>query len=307
MSQEKILIFGPARTILNLTLPEMPAAPESIGTAYETTLGGQGENLAVAVARLGGRAVFCGRVGDDSGGKRLVRLLDAAGVDLSAFHVDREAQTGLLVRTTAGATERRILFPGAGGGMRDEEIRAAFLGAPGALCLSAEPAPEVLALAGKLAAERGIPIFLTVTGQEASDKTIAALPMLEIFSPDEAATLALTGIRPAGAESCLQTVIELQKKIKAKYYVIRLGDRGAFVYDGTYCHMVASYFLPQTDRRGSDDAFFGAMVLEYLRAGQEILPACAYAAAAAALCATRRGETVSIPTADEVLSFLERN
>ncbi|MBO7293519.1 MAG: hypothetical protein J6V07_06265, partial [Clostridia bacterium] len=68
----KILIFGPARTVETLTVS---ALGDSEGVRYETVLAGEGETVAVTVARLGGRAVFAGRVGDDSGGKRLVRLL----------------------------------------------------------------------------------------------------------------------------------------------------------------------------------------------------------------------------------------
>ena len=100
---KKILVFGPARTAETLTVPALGA---SEGTGYETVLGGQGETVAVALARLGARSVFCGRVGDDSGGKRLVRLLDTAGVDLSAFHVDRAVQTSH-PRASAASSLRR--------------------------------------------------------------------------------------------------------------------------------------------------------------------------------------------------------
>lgn len=301
----KILIFGPARTVETLTVPTTADIATVEGVTYETVLGGQGETVAVAAARLGGRSVFCGRVGDDSGGKRLVRLLDTAGVDLSCFHVDRSAQTGHLVREVAeGGQEKRILFPGADRRLSEDEVRTAFLTAPDAVCVSAEVASPILARIGAHADERGVPLFLLCTGGLAPETPMSAL---EIFVSDEASAEALTGIRPAGADSCLETAIELQKRVKARYYVIRLGERGAFLYDGTYCHMVNSYIVREADDRGADEVFFAALVCEYMRPEHEILASLSYAAAASALAVTRAGEAISPPTADEVLSFLERN
>ncbi len=302
MSTEKILILGPARNIQAFRLPALPTEAVTVGTSYETVLGGQGENLAVATARLGGRALFCGCVGDDSGGKRLARLLDEAGVDLSCFRVDHEAQTDTHCRLIAPEGERLLSFPGAGVKLTEEDLHRAFQCAPDAVCLSGEVPAEVMARTVELAEARDVPVILTVGGHAIP----ATIPDSEIFTADEAAVIAMTGVRPAGAENCLRAVIELQKSVHARYYVLRLGEGGAFVYDGTYCHMVASYIVPRVDPRGAEDAFVGAMTLDYLRGG-EILPACAYAAAAAALSLSRRGEAVSLPTADEVLAFLEKN
>ena len=298
----KILIFGPARTVETLTVP---ALGDGEGVRYETVLAGEGETVAVTVARLGGRAVFAGRVGDDSGGKRLVRLLDTAGVDLSCFRVDRAAQTGYLVREVdAVGTERRLLFPGANARLTEEEIRSAFLTAPDAVCLVGDLPAAILSRIGDIAAERAVPIFYLLTADATQCET---LPRLEIFMTDEAVAERMTGIIPSGTDSCLQAAIGLQKRVSARYYVIRLGERGAFLYDGTYCYVVNSFIVPDTDPRGAAEVFFGATVCDYVREGGEVLAALRYASAASALSETHEGEAGSPPTADEVLSFLERN
>ncbi|MBQ2719343.1 MAG: hypothetical protein IJF73_04665 [Clostridia bacterium] len=301
----KILVFGPARVVETLTVAALPEGALTEGTSYETVLGGQGETVAVALARLGVRSVFSGRVGDDSGGKRLARLLDTAGVDLSTFHVDRAAQTGHLVReVTPMGEERRIVFGGACRRLTEEEVKNAFLTAPDAACASAELAPAALCRIADAAADRGIPFFLLHTGGAPQPP---ALPSLEIYVTDEGTAEAVTGLRPGNADSCLQTAIELQKRIAARYYVIRLGERGAFLYDGVYCHMVNSYIVRETDARGADEAFFAALIAEYMRPEREILPALSCAAAASALAVTHAGEATSPPTAEELFSFLERN
>lgn len=297
----KILVFGPARTIETLTVPAVGASTE--GISYETILGGQGESIAVALARLGARSVFCGRVGDDSGGKRLVRLLDTAGVDLSCFRVDRSVQTSHLLREVDGRDERRIAFTGTDNRLTEEDIRAAFLSAPDAVCLSGELSAPILAKIGELAAERSIPLFMLYTKGASGYE---AIPALHTFMTDELTAEAITGIFPSAADHALKAAIELQKRIKAKYYIIRQGDRGAFLYDGTYCHVVSAFALTQSDLRGTDEAFFAAAVHEYLSSGGELQLALRYAAAAAAIASTHPGEAASVPTADEVMSFLDR-
>lgn len=299
----KILIFGPARAVETLTVSAVGSAVE--GTSYETVLAGEGETAAVTVARLGGRSVFAGRVGDDSSGKRLVRLLDTVGVDLSCFRVDRGAQTDYTVREVDGAGgERMIRFPGASARLTEEEVRAAFLTAPEAVCLVGDlPAPILLRTA-EIAAERAVPLFYLYTR---GATLCEGLPPLEIFMTDEAAAEELTGIRPTGTDSCLQAAIALGKRFTARYLVIRLGERGAFVYDGTYCYVVNSFILPTADMRGTDAVFFAAAVHEYMQDRDELLAALRYAAAAAALAGSRAGDAISPPTADEIMTFLERN
>lgn len=298
----KILIFGPARTVETLTVPTLGAGE---GAGYETVLAGEGETVAVTVARLGGRAVFAGRVGDDSGGKRLVRLLDTAGVDLSCFRVDRAAQTGYLVREVdAAGVERRLRFPGANARLTEEEVRSAFLTAPDAVCLVGDLPAAILSRIAEIAAERGVPLFYLLT---AAATQCEGMPRLEVLMTDEETAARMTGITPSGTDSCLQAAIGLQKRISARYYIIRLGERGAFLYDGTYCYVVNSFIVPDTDPRGAAEVFFGATVCDYVREGGEILAALRYASAASALSKTHGGEASSPPTADEVLSFLERN
>ncbi len=299
----KILIFGPARTVETLTVPTVLDSCE--GVRYETVLAGEGETVAVTVARLGGRSVFAGRVGDDSGGKRLVRLLDTAGVDLSCFRVDRNQQTGHLVRALDGEGGcRTVLFGGANSYLTEDEVRVAFQTAPDAVCLAGTLPFPIMERIGEIAADRAIPVFYLYNG---GDCPCEGLPPLELFMTDEGTAERLTGVRPSGADTCLQAAIGLQKRLKARYYAIRLGERGAFLYDGTYCYVINSYIVPETDARGAAEVFFGATVCEYTREDGDMLAAMRYAAAAAAVSETHEGEAQSPPTAEEVISFLERN
>ncbi len=61
-------------------------------------VGGAESNVAAGLARLGHRAAWVSRVGDDPFGRRVVAEVAAAGVDVSAVTVDPDAPTGLYLK-----------------------------------------------------------------------------------------------------------------------------------------------------------------------------------------------------------------
>lgn len=63
--------------------------------SFERHSGGSPANVAVGVARLGGRAAFAGTVGDDPFGRFLRAALAAEGVDVSALAATAAARTGV--------------------------------------------------------------------------------------------------------------------------------------------------------------------------------------------------------------------
>ena len=114
-----------------------------------------------------------------------------------------------------------------------------------------------------------------------------------------------TGIRPIGSDSSLRAALELYKRVKCKYIVIKQGERGSFVYDGKKYYMIpAEPVMRVVDTTAAGDTFTAAMTLEYLRTG-DIIAAVRYATAAAAITVTRSGASVSIPTAKEVAEFIK--
>src|SRR5690606_38841296 len=62
---------------------------------YLPGFGGDVSNVAVAVARQGGRAAIHTRLGDDAFGRRFLELWRAEGVDASTVEVDASAHTGV--------------------------------------------------------------------------------------------------------------------------------------------------------------------------------------------------------------------
>ena len=307
MSKKKILLVGSANMDLSMSLERLPAAGETLidngGIFYNP--GGKGANAAVAITRLGGECIFSAKLGADSHGQRLFGYYKSEGIDTGHIKVDSEHQTGLAVVIKEASGENRIVvYPGANAHITEAAIREAFDESPDAVYLGFEVPFETTLIAARLAAERGVPIFLDAAPAD-KNYPLESLPELEVFSPNETETLEYTGIMPTGIESSLRASLALYKRVKCKYIVIKQGDRGAFLYDGKRYNTYPAYRVGKVvDTTAAGDTFTAALTLEYARCG-DIDAAIRFANAAGAITVTRRGAASSIPTEAEVLAVLE--
>lgn len=87
----------------------------------ELATGGGGTNCSVALARLGLKTAYLGKIGDDGNGDFVVRKLAEEGVD---FIGPREGQTGISVILNSFANDRTILaYKGANNNLLPAEIQ----------------------------------------------------------------------------------------------------------------------------------------------------------------------------------------
>lgn len=300
--KKKILIVGSANMDLTMNMYRIPKEGETLfddgGVAYLP--GGKGANAAIAFAKLGADSVFVAKLGADLHGQRLYNYYKNEGINTSGIKVDKEEPTGLaVVMKEASGENRTLVYPGANAKLTLENIGEAFTSSPAGLYLSLEIPFETVLASANIAKGRGVPIFIDATP---ADKTqpLDKLPGVEIFSPNETETLEYTGIKPESAETCLRAAIALSKRVKAKYIVIKMGARGAFIYDGMKYFIIPALSAGKVvDTASAGDAFTAAMTLKYLETG-DIRIAVRYGCAAAAITVTRRGGTGSVPTEDEV-------
>ena len=293
---------------LSMNFLRMPNPGETLlddgGVAY--TPGGKGANSAVAFAKLGSECVFCTKLGKDAHGQKLFNYYKECGINTSYIKVDPEASTGLaVVMKESDGSNRIIVYPGANKSLNNENITDALNCNPDALYIGFEIPFEMAVAAAKAAVARNIPVFVD-SAPASKEHQLELLPKIEVFSPNETETFEYTGIMPKGTESCLTAAHALYTRLKAKYIVIKLGSRGAFVYDGKHYDLVAAYKADAVvDTTAAGDTFTAAMTLEYLRS-ENIKSAMKFGAAAAAIAVSRKGAGTSVPTEAEVIEFIKR-
>ncbi|GIP34628.1 sugar kinase [Paenibacillus sp. J2TS4] len=94
MFQPEVVTFGETMALL------MPDGSKGIEytSLLEKSFGGAESNVAIGISRLGHRAGWFGRLGEDPLGRMILKRIRGEGVDVSRAELTPEAPTGLILR-----------------------------------------------------------------------------------------------------------------------------------------------------------------------------------------------------------------
>lgn len=287
---------------------------ESGAALYERNAGGAPANVAAAVARLGGRAAFIGKVGADPFGEFLSGTLKGLGVDASGLRVSADEHTTLAFVSLKSGGERSFSFcrnPGADSCLRADELDARILESAkilhvGSLSLTREPEREATFAAIRLARESGALISydpnwrpaLWRNRDEAIELMRRVVPLADIVKVSDEELKLLYGVEPE-SEADLERGAQAILSEGPRLALITLGDQGTYWSDSDSGDLVAAFASDAVDTTGAGDAFVGALLWRLTRpeAANEPLGRGAaaiaadvrFANAAAAVCVRRRG------------------
>lgn len=287
--KERILVVSSANVDLILNTEVLPKAGETVisGENFAYVAGGKGANSARLCAALGCDTIFLCRLGDDRHGKRLIELYKREGIDTRFIELDREYPTGLAAVMVCDGESRIIVYPGANMALSAESVEEAFTTYPDAALVQMEIPDEAIIAAGKFAKKTGAKLIVDA-GPAKPHLPFEEMGGIDLFSPNETECAAYIGVEPTTMEKCTAACIELGKVMNAKNVAIKLGERGSFVYDGTYTYMLAAYEVRAVDPTGAGDAFTAALAARLVK-GDSIRDAARYANAAGAIATTRYG------------------
>jgi len=310
MLRKRILVISSANIDFVQRMRRVPYSGETViepDNGYAYIPGGKGANSAIAFARLGADCVFSCKLGKDTHGKRLIAMYKREGIDTRYILEDEELPTGLAsILVEENGKNRIVVYPGANLTYSPEDTEEPFICCPDALYMQLEIGYPSVVEAVRRANEAGIPVFIDA-GPASVDYDLRQLGRIEIFSPNENETRVFTGITPNSEENCLRAAIKLSTMVDAKYIVLKLGERGAFLYDGREYYVVPAEDVPVVDTTAAGDVFTAAMTFCYLEKGN-ILTALDFAGCAAAISISRAGASSSVPTMGEVVAYArERN
>lgn len=306
MSKPKILVVGSMN--MDLFVQDCNAiasyGQSVISGGYGYATGGKGSNQAFAAAKLGGEVTMVGRVGRDSNGEALLASLKGAGVNTDYVVRDEAAQTGLaLMLVNSDGRYVSYVSIGANYRLQAEDVRRALDAERfDMLVMQLEIPLETVHATVALARERNIPVFLDAG--PAMHIPLEGLKGLYILSPNEAETEALTGISVDTEAGAMEAARWLYEAAAPKYVILKLGARGALLYDGERAKIIPGFRVDAVDSTAAGDTF-GACLAIGLCGGRPMEEAIVKAHAAAAICVSRPGAQVSIPTEEEIEAFLK--
>lgn len=301
---KKIVIIGSANTDLIVATDRIPRPGETVlGGEFRMVSGGKGANQAVAVARLGGDAVFVARVGSDVFGEELLNGYRNDGMDISHVVRDAGAPTGVaLISVDSHAENCIVVAPGANGRMTREDIDAVtpVLAEAEYLLLQLEIPLDVVEYAIAKAADMGVKVILNPA--PAAKIAPEALARLYAITPNETECSLLTGVEIA-SEADAAAAADALHSLGIPNVVITCGKRGALISTGAERVMVPARKVNAVDTTAAGDVFNGALTVG-LAEGKTMVEAARMATCASAIAVTRIGAQSSIPTRCEVDAML---
>lgn len=307
MKKPKILVVGSMNMDLFVEgANTIPKFGESILCGnYGYATGGKGSNQAIAAALQGADVTMVGRLGDDTNGEALRKELKKAGVHTEYIVTDSDRQTGLaLMLLHEDGRYVSYVALGANGGICGADVKAALDACQFDMVIMQLEMPlETVYQTYELAKERKIPVFLDAG--PAMNIPLKRLEGLFILSPNEAETEALTGINPDTEEKAIQAAKMLYEEAKPEYVILKLGSRGAMLYDGNNIELIPCFKVKAVDSTAAGDTFGAALAIRLCK-GDDMRDAIRFAHAAAGICVSRMGAQVSIPREEEVAEFLSQ-
>ncbi|MDQ2652547.1 MAG: carbohydrate kinase [Chloroflexota bacterium] len=279
--------------------------------------GGAPANVAVALARLGVPSAFCGVVGADPLGERLIAELQAERVDVSRLRQTNAAATTIAFAWKDERGDGRFwILRGADLELSAEDADHAGVSSLMALVLGsvslAAPTSRAAVLhAVALANRDNVPVVFDVNlrpsvwsdPQEAIGlcESVASRSTIVKLSLDDAAGLYGAGV--SGEDACARILA-----LGAPTVVLTDGSRGCWFANATSddVHFVPAYPVDAIEPTGAGDAFAAGIIARAIASGWAPLQRedVQFASAAGALATTKRGAWDGLPTPEQLEAFL---
>ncbi|TNJ63422.1 carbohydrate kinase [Paenibacillus hemerocallicola] len=303
-------------------VPQSNGLPLSQVDTFHRAAGGAPANVAAAVAKLGGKSRFIGKVGRDPFGEFLRTALEEAGVE-PALTITDDARTGLAFVSLREDGERDFVFfrsPAADMLLRKEDVedkwlRDAAIFHFGSVSLIAEPCRTATLDAARRARAYGalvsydpnvrLPLW---TNADFARRTILdQLPFADLVKVSEDEIGFLYG--GAGIEEGARLMLGLGPRC----VVVTLGAAGCRVFTQTGDVTVPGVSVEAVDTTGAGDGFVGGLLWKLANAHIDAsgldetlaepafaVEALRFANAVGALATTKRGAIPALPARSEV-------
>ncbi len=294
-------VVGSINMDLILNMEKVPDVGENLtGTSYGYANGGKGANQATALAMLGAETKMIGKVANDENGHKLLENLSRNKIDISGVSITG-SQTGLAAILLDGDGRNRIVvYEGANAEINPDEAAEGITDDLDLLLVQFETREEVVIKCVNRAIEKEITTVIDCG--PAKNFALEKMQGATVVSPNESETMALTGIYPKTEEDILKASKALRERSKAKFIVLKLGERGCSVWDGMHLKILPSYPANVVDTTAAGDCFTAAMALEFMRSG-DIYSACDIGNRAGSIAVSRMGAAASMPTVEEIFKY----
>ncbi len=306
MSEISAVVFGSVNYDLIAKTEVFPLDGESvIGQNFYTSAGGKGGNQAVALAQLGVETYMVCRIGDDYYGEELLTSLQTFGVDVSMVGIEKDMNSGIAhISVNDSGQNKIIIVRGANGTCSDVEINKII--------------SKLDTTADALLLQMELPLELSLKAAQYSQKVkklvvmdpapagiipLEAYKYFDYLIPNETEAETLVG-HPVQTKNQISNAARtlLNRGVK-EGVIIKLGEKGAYYINNVESGFIEAKKVKAVDTVAAGDAF-NAGFTAYLLKGNSFVESVAMGVTIGSLAVTKSGAKASMPTVEEVDSFL---
>lgn len=288
---------------------------------YQKAPGGAPANVAVGIAKLGGKSTFHGKVGNDVLGHFLVDTLNQYSVQTTSILFTEEAKTGVTFVTLDPSGDRTFSFyidPSADRFLEEKELDHKLFEANkilhiGSISLINEPSKSTTLKAIELAKEKGMLVSydpnlrldLWSSSEMAKEAIISTIPSADILKISEEELEFLTG--STNLEEGIAQLPDLS------LIVVTLGEKGSIYRFNNQNVKVPALKSRVVDTTGAGDAFVSGilyLINESDKAlkdftDKEMKEVIRFGSISGGLSTTKKGAMTGLPSLQEIKVHLK--
>jgi sulfofructose kinase len=256
--------------------------------------GGITATAMVTVARLGGRASYIGKVGDDDFGKVIVAGLEQEGVSTQDMVVkpgDISPFSYIIVEKQSG--KRTVIHTSGQFQLEAADVDRELIQSAGVVQVDAHH-PGAALQAAIWANEAGVPVVMDAGSLQRGS--------IEIADRSDYLIVSQRFVRQLTGQDEPRQFIESNAGRRA-LTAVTLGDRGCLFVTGEDVFHQPAFTVDVVDTTGAGDVFHGAFSFG-LAQGWPQRKIIEFASAVAALKCTKLGGRTGIPSCNQVIQFL---
>lgn len=305
-----VVTFGETMVLMS---PEI-SGPLRYVNRFMKQIGGAESNFAIGIVRLGHKAGWISKLGNDEFGKYIVSFIRGEGVDTSRVKFDSEAPTGVYFKERREWGESKVYYYRKGSAasrltLMDLDFEyigsAKYLHITGITPALSESCYQTTKEAIKIAKSKGVKIILDPnirlklwTKERAREVILELASKADIILPGVGEGEILVG------ENEPERIAEKFLELGIGIVVIKLGKQGAYYATASENKYVTGFHVERVvDTIGAGDGFAAGFVAGLLK-GYSLEKAVRLANAVGAIVTTVIGDVEGLPTMDEVLVFM---
>jgi len=276
------------------------------------TAAGTAAGTSVDIAKLGGKVIAVGAVGEDEMGNILLGIMNRYGIDTSHMKRKKGVQssgTMLPIRPNGERPALHVIGANTTFCFDDvprEVVRSADFVHIGGFYLMPKFDGEETVETLKIAKEGNAITTMDILGVEQenmAEKILPAMPYLDYFMPNLEEAQMITG----GLISDIDQLCDFFLDAGAKHVILKMGAQGSFIKSKMGLRLrIPAFQVNVVDTTGCGDAWTGGFIVG-LSKGMTIEEAAKFGSACGSLVATGLGSDAGIVDFDSTITFMRTN